>query len=259
MDTYTVDGRTYTTGRSLGVFLEPGVHTLEIITPNIRADGRHKLRVTEAYKGSDYTRPGVLPMEIVSFRLRKATLRVLPGGVLPPEYQQVTINNPNRYTYTPAPEQVTFVDTPLNKNYAQIHRNYIAVNGQHSRAWHIKGAPLPEAGQADSTLIALLAANVAYNYTRPTHRLSGTLRGPLSYQQTVKERWDKNRLFILDGCRENVRFGTHEVTMHELVIPMLTTGNPAIDSGLALLTEDKAFFLVTEDNQQILMSEDIIE
>jgi len=228
------------------VALDGNVQTFELITPPIPEDGNYYLKIFEAVRDTRDIHGPVNRIGIKSFRFHGASVQVLPGGFKPNEYIDVTISNPKRYTYTPDPMQVYFVDTPPSLNYKLIHYNYISVFSQQSTVWHIKGAPLPDEGEADSPLISLLAANVAYNYSRPSHVLTGTLLGKLSYQNTVREPWDEDRVFIIDGMRSNARTAQHEITLLELITP-LRSQRPGI------LQETETEYILTEAGGVILL------
>lgn len=206
------------------------VNTFEFITPSIPASGDYYLRIYQL---------GNLGGSAIRLRVERAAIQVYPAGVLPLEVVEAEITNPARYTFSPDPHEVYFTDTQETTNYKKVHRNYIAINGVQSSSWHVKGQ------EGDSPLLSILAANMAYNYSRPTHVLRGTLMGDMSYENTIREEHDQGRLFMVNGLSIDPRRRTYAGTFYELITPIageVTTGILTEASDF-LLTETSDFLL----------------
>lgn len=203
-NTYTNTGWKSTGGYAAKVLEQPAKDVVELLLPGVPVGGDYRLVVYEASNN----------VNLEDFRLYGASLQVLPQGVYPYLENTSTITNPKRYSYSPEVKEVYFTDTQATANFRQVHGNYLAVNGQQSQGWHIKGQG------GSNNLANLLAANIAYNYSRPSHLLRGTLMGEVSYSHTLREPQDGNRLFLWGGLTLDLRAATATGTLLELVTPL---------------------------------------
>ncbi|WP_460893258.1 hypothetical protein [Rufibacter soli] len=183
---------------------QPAKDAFELIIPGVPADGNYRLEVLEASNNVD----------LADFRLYGARLQALPQGVYPYEENTVTVTNPKRYSFSPPVREVYFTDTQPTANFRLVHGNYLAVAGKQSTGWHLKGQG------GSNNLANLLAANIAYNYSRPSHLLRGSLEGVVSYFNTIQEPYDGGRLFMWGGLSMDLRMATHTGTLLELVTPL---------------------------------------
>jgi hypothetical protein len=187
------------------------VQSFEMITPALIGTGNYYLRL---YELTNQRAPNV------SFiRYHSVSVAVLPEGKRPLEFQESVITNNGHYSWTPDPYEVYFTDTPPTLNYKTIFRNYIQVAGVQSSGWHFKGET------EQNNLLNILSANIAYNYSRPTHVLRGTLQGHFRYGHILQEPYNDNRLFFADGLRIDYKMAHSSGSFIEL-IGQITEGEP---------------------------------
>jgi hypothetical protein len=195
------------------------VNTFEFITSTIPADGDYVLRIYQVAHLHNTTGTAK------DLRIEKASIQVLPVRSLPLEVVESEITNPARYTFSPEPHEVYFTDTQETTNYKKVHKNYISINGTQSNSWHIKGTT------GDNSLINLLAASMAYNYSRPTHVLRGTLQGVMGYENIIREQYDRGRIFMVNGLSIDTKYRTYTGTFYELISELVGEGIPCAPTG----------------------------
>lgn len=205
-----------------------GKGSFELITVPVPATGDYVFRVYEIARGN-------AGATMLSSRIHRASIQILPGAALPLEYSESEITNPGRYTFTPDAKEVYFTDTQPSGNFKKVHRNYIAVNGLQSSSWHIKGSA------ENNGILNLLAANMGYNYSRPSHVLRGKLQGAMTYENTIREQYDQGRVFMANGLSINPKLGTYDGTFYELITELVL--NPG-DVTTGILTEAGDFLLL---------------
>jgi hypothetical protein len=182
------------------------IATFEFVIPTIPVTADYSFTIYEVVNAN-------------SLELHSLDLGILPGGVSPKGFTDSTVTNPRAYSFIPDPKEVYFTDTQQTTNFKRTHRNYIDIDGAQSSSWHFKG----EAG--DNSLLNILASNIAYNYSRPTHVLRGTLKGDMSYFNTIREEYDQWRVFMPNGLSIDPKRGTYSGTFYELITEL--TGDPS--------------------------------
>lgn len=201
----------------------------EAVMPGVPVTADYTLTVYELINGS------TSELNIVNLLIYNLGVHILPEGVLPLEGQEAEVTNPAKYSYKPDAMEVYFTDTQQSLNFKNIHKNHVTVDGVQSSSWHVKGST------NNNGILPLLAANVAYNYSRPTHVLRGSLRGLISYADTIREKYDFGRLFMFNGLSVDIRRAAYAGTFYELITELVLNPGEVTDG---ILTEASDILLL---------------